>query len=506
MKKTAGSSPRKRTEADGYDVQMFNLLQLKKELAKYATLEATPFLVRMESQEAKVYGQDVLALLRRAHDRLAEKYDWKPASPIIVEIFPRQNDFAVRTFGLPGASGYLGVCFGTVITANSPASRREDPANWQAVLWHEYCHVVTLELTRHRIPRWLSEGISVYEERQADPAWGQKMNPEYRQRILAGRLVPIAQLSGAFLQPETPLDLQFAYYQSSLVVEFLVQRFGFPTLRKILDDLGNGIEIGPALERNAADLNQLDAEFRADAAEQARQLGYGLDWEEYDLSGIIDDDDPDRLAGWVKDHPTSLRGLLALAKQSVQSHEWDRAVAPLQKLVELYPEQIGGDSASLLLAAVHRRRKDAASERKLLEDYVLKDDAPAESLFRLLELQQAARDWPAVMATAQRLRGIQPLSPALHRSQAMAAEELSRWSDAVTSLESLRLLAPDDPADLNYRLARGYRALGDPRAKRHVLLALEAAPRFRAAQELLLELVDGQEAASPETTNPERRK
>ena len=47
------------------------------------------------------------------------------AEPVIVEIFPRQKDFAVRTFGLPGADGFLGVCFGRVITANSPASQGE---------------------------------------------------------------------------------------------------------------------------------------------------------------------------------------------------------------------------------------------------------------------------------------------------------------------------------------------------------------------------------------------
>ena len=67
---------------------------------------------------------------------------------------------------------------------------------------------------------------------------------------------------------------------------------------------------------------------------------------------------------------------------------------------------------------------------------------------------------------------------------------MSRWPDAAASLESLLLLAPDDTADLNYRLARSYRHLDDPRAKRHLLLALEAAPRFRAAQELLLKMVD----------------
>ena len=33
-----------------------------------------------------------------------------------MEIFPQQKDFAIRTFGLPGGAGFLGVCFGTVVT------------------------------------------------------------------------------------------------------------------------------------------------------------------------------------------------------------------------------------------------------------------------------------------------------------------------------------------------------------------------------------------------------
>jgi predicted Zn-dependent protease len=477
-------------EADGYDVQMFNLLALRDALAKFATLEEPPFIVRMEAQEAKIYGRDVLALLQRAKERLAEKYGWAPQSPIIVEIFPRQNDFAVRTFGMPGVSGFLGVCFGTVITANSPASQRERPSNGQSVLWHEFCHVVTLELTRHRIPRWLSEGISVYEEHQADPSWGQPMNPDDRERILSGRLTPIRQLSGAFLNPESSRDLQFAYFESSLVVDFLVRRYGFAALQAVLHDLAAGLPIEQALERHASDLDQFDAEFRADAAEQAKQLGYGLDWEEYDLSAILDDDDPDRLDRWLDDHPTSLRGLLAKAKQAIEARDWEAAIGPLEKLIELYPEQTGADSAYVLLAAVHRQREDIAAERKLLEDYVLRDDAPSAELFRLLELQQDAEDWPAVMATVQRLRGIQPLSAAVHRSQAAAAEHLKRWSDAVAALEASEILAPDDPADLHYRLGRAYHQTGSPAAKRRVLMALELAPRYQAAQELLLEIVD----------------
>ena len=116
-------------------------------------------------------------LLRRAKKTLCEKYGVTLTEPVIVEIFPQRKEFAVRTFGLPGADGLLGVCFGRVVTANSPASQGEHPANWEAVLWHEFCHVVTLSKTHNKMPRWLSEGISVHEEGREDPAWGTALSP-----------------------------------------------------------------------------------------------------------------------------------------------------------------------------------------------------------------------------------------------------------------------------------------------------------------------------------------
>ncbi len=88
------------------------------------------------------------------------------------------------------------------------------------------------------MPRWLSEGISVYEEQQRDPIWGQRMTPQYRQMILTGEMTPVGKLSTAFMSPPSPMHLQFAYYQSSLVVEFLVERFGFEVIKAILADLG----------------------------------------------------------------------------------------------------------------------------------------------------------------------------------------------------------------------------------------------------------------------------
>src|SRR6185503_13083827 len=215
------------------DVEVFNLVTLHQTMAKFTAVTNRDFIVRMSPHEAALYGANVLELLDRARSNLCAKYGFEISRPTIVEVFPAQKDFAVRTFGMPGNPGYLGVCFGRLITANSPASQGGSPVNWQSVLWHEFCHVVTLQMTRNKMPRWLSEGISVYEERLAQPAWGERMTPAYRDRITNGKLPVVSELSSLFLTARNDADVQFAYYLSSLVVEFLVEQYGHASLMRV---------------------------------------------------------------------------------------------------------------------------------------------------------------------------------------------------------------------------------------------------------------------------------
>ena len=189
---------------------------------------------------------------------------------------------------MPDNPGFLGVCFGRVVTANSPASQGGNPANWEAVLWHEFCHVVTLQLTKNKMPRWLSEGISVYEELQANPTWGQTMNPRYREMVLGDDLTPVSELSAAFLTPKSDLHVQFAYYQSALVVEYLAGEFGFEKLKAILRDLANGVDINEAIAKHTAPMKQIEKEFATFAKAKAEALGPGLDWKKPEAeSGLL---------------------------------------------------------------------------------------------------------------------------------------------------------------------------------------------------------------------------
>ena len=164
-------------QRDGYDVTAYNLVTLRETVSQFRTLTNQDFVLQMNRREAALYGDRALDLLQRAKNHLSAKYGFTLERRTTVEIFPEQKDFAVRTFGIPDNPGFLGVCFGHVITANSPASQTAHPASWEAVLWHEFCHTVTLTKTKNKMPRWLSEGISVFEEERENPSWGQWMQP-----------------------------------------------------------------------------------------------------------------------------------------------------------------------------------------------------------------------------------------------------------------------------------------------------------------------------------------
>ena len=45
-------------------------------------------------------------------------------------------------------------------------------------MWHELSHVYVLTATNHRVPRWFTEGLAVYEETAASPDWGDRLDPQ----------------------------------------------------------------------------------------------------------------------------------------------------------------------------------------------------------------------------------------------------------------------------------------------------------------------------------------
>ncbi len=482
-------------EKDDYDVGAFNLVTLQDTMAKYATLTTEDFVVRMAAKEAAVYGPRVLELLTKAKRTLATKYEIDLAKPTYIEIFADQKDFAVRTFGMPDVAGFLGVCFGRVVTANSPAAHGGNPTNWEAVLWHEFCHVVTLQLTKNKMPRWLSEGISVYEERQASRAWGMRIDPAYRQMILGKDLVPVGKLSAAFLSPKTPRHLQFAYLQSSLVVEFIITRHGIDKLRGVLRDLRAGVEINAALAKNVAPLDELEKEFAAYAKESAERLAPKLNFVEPPAE-LLAPTAAAEVAAWQKLHPDNYWMMTTRARKLTEEKKWAEAREVLEKIIAAYPTAKGAETPYRPLAKVLRELGDKPAERTALETWATLDDEAVDAYLRLMELATETKDWPSVRRNAERYLGVNPLVAPPWRFLAQASSELGETPTAITAWRTLLKLEVPDPAGAHFQLAKLLRKNGETaEARSQVLLALEEAPRFREALKVLAELNRAKPAA-----------
>ena len=485
-------------QEDGYDVEAFNLVTLNDTMAKFVTLRNEDFVVRMTAHEAAVYGPLVMDLLGRAKTALVGKYGAELVAPTTVEIFADPKDFAVRTFGMPDIPGFLGVCFGRVVTANSPASTAKSNTNWQSVLWHEFCHVVTLQLTKNKMPRWLSEGISVYEERQANPAWGQHLTPVYRELILKdGKegLTPVRSMSAAFLAPPTPERLQFAYYQASLVVEFLIETHGLEKLRAVLRTLRDGDDINRALAKHIAPLDEIETKFVAYARDFAGKLGPELNWEK-PAKELFRADAAVQLQGWSALRPKNYWMEQRRIRSLLEDKQWGEAKQALNTLLKLYPDQRGDDSALRLLAQVQRELKETSEERETLRKLAAIDGEAADAYLRLAELAAAEGAWAEVILNTRRFLEINPLVAPPWRFLAKASAATGEDATGIMANRTLLRFDPANPSEVHFELARLLRRTGDPAARREVLLALEDAPRHRAALNLLLEIDSGGPAPS----------
>jgi tetratricopeptide (TPR) repeat protein len=344
------------------------------------------------------------------------------------------------------------------------------------------------------MPRWLSEGISVYEERQRDVSWGESMTPAYREMLLSEDLTPVSQLSAAFLSPPSPVHLQFAYFESSLVIEFLIQEHGLEKLKAILVDLGNGISMNDALARHTGSLNKLDATFDAYAKQVASKFGERADWSKEDLPEKPTLED---LQKWVVKNPNNFWARQSLATMLVRRKKFQEAKEHLEHLVSL--GAVTGSSGGVLemLAPIYRNLNQQEDEVETLKKTVSLCSNALPALRRLTELSTTAGDWESVRQYSQKILAINPMLFYGQESAARAAEELDEPNNALPALMAQLQLDPIDPAELNYRVARAHHGLGQrDDARRFVLAALDEAPRYRDAHRLLLQLSEDYGTAS----------
>ena len=471
-------------DEDPYDIVTFNLLDLLDRLDDFEVVEDGNIVMKFAPAEARLMREQALPLAREALDRLAKQWDVQIAGPILIEMFPKHDDFAVRNLGLPGMIGALGACFGRVVTLDSPAARPPGEYNWQPTLWHELAHVITLHLSNNRVPRWVTEGISVWEERRARPEWGYEMEVAFAHAIGQKRVLPIETLNEGFSDPRM---ISLAYHQASIVMEHLSDRFGQAALKTLLQAYGRGLETDAAFkEAFNVTIADVQASFDKVLEQRYAPLRQALDAPELKESPSLE-----ALKSLATEHPTSFPVQMALGKALAETGDAPGAIAALERASELLPRATGADNPHKLIAAIALEAKDTTRAIQALEAVLKVDHADVEAARTLAPLVAALGDPARTQDAYQRIVNVDPYDSAAHSELGRLAMQRGDLPAAIRAFRSALATRKADLATAHADLGEAYfRAGRAGEAKVEILAALEIAPSYERAQDLLLKLVD----------------
>jgi cellulose synthase operon protein C len=476
-------------KADPFSKLTKNQLEVMDNVDKYVTFRDGDVVMRLDPTEAPVLHEYAMALAKQALSTLAARYEFTPRGPILVEIFPKHDDFAVRTLGLPGMTGALGVCFGRVVTMDSPRARPPGEFQWEATLWHELAHVITLQMSNQRVPRWLTEGISVYEEKKARAEWGREMDVTFAGMLNRGETLKLKDLNSAFTNPKT---ISLAYYQASLLVEHIVNAYGDAGLRKLVRAYANGVDTDGALKAALnTDFDQMQAGFDQTIEKMFGPMRRAMAVPE-GVEELLKMPLP-AIRTIAEANPRSFPVQMALGTAARKAKQHDDAMAAFERAAALVPIAGGPGSPHEQMAAIALENKDRGRAITELTALVAADFNNVEAARQLADLlrQSGVEDAARLAPVYQRIAAIDPFDPEAHAMLGRFALERNEADAAAREFRTVIALGPVDKAAAFTDLGESYFKGGKrAEAKKQILSALEIAPGYERAQGLLLKLVE----------------
>lgn len=461
-----------------------NLLDLLDHLDTFDVVPHGEFIFKFAKSESAVLRAYALPLADEAYRVFAARYGIRPQGPILVEVFPDHDDFAVRTLGLPGLVGALGACFGRVVSMDSPRARPQGDFSWQATLWHELAHVFTLQASDYRVPRWLTEGASTYEEYKRNAAWGRELHLEFARELSAGRNFGVKKLPEAFKRPES---LALAYFEASLLVEHLVEVNGEAGLRTLLSTYASGADDTAAFAKAfGKSVDDVEASFKIFVDRQYSALAESMRAPKQqvpadDLSGLRARADSER---------GSFVSQLAYGLALVESGDLAAARPVLERAAALAPQATGDTSPRFILAGIAESEKDTARARRELVALLEFDHTNIVAARKLATLAAAAGAADEEDRALRLIADLDPFDAGTHVKLGRRLMQRGRWAEALIEFDASIALGPPNPAEAQTDRAEALLKLGrKDEARRAVMTALQTAPTYGRAQDLLLDVM-----------------
>lgn len=441
---------RRAWRGDRYNVRTYNLLELFENVIpkhyEVLTLDLDPaskarggLRLRLPVAEKELLPPLLLPMIRAEWQDLVRRYGFTPKVPVTLELYADPQHYAVRTVGLPGLAA-LGVTFGQVVTGRSPA---QGAFNWGLMIWHEFSHVFAIQLSRSRVPRWFTEGLSEWETARVRKEWRRNNRAELYAALRDGKLPSLAELNAGFTRARDVAHIVVAYQEAAAAMDFLIRRFGFPIVPRALRLFARGQRSAQVLPQvTGLSMAALDQAFRADLKERLAAYAGTFFVRPSDYS----DGEALRAAlkagqgagpvpvpgpGPVHDQ-ARLRGLLALSLLHAEG-DIERAQAEVEQGLKADP---ASPECLLASAQIAVRRKDRAGAERILHGMIRSKDRGEgyDARFLLGQLAAARGDVAAAEEHLNKAKAFDPDRAEPYAELARLYTKLKREPDALREL------------------------------------------------------------------------
>jgi tetratricopeptide (TPR) repeat protein len=465
-------------ELDPFSPRSVNTLRLMDSFGNFRLVDdpptvdgEVPIILRLHKDESAALAPYAIELTRDSIDVFTERYGFALREPVVIEMYPDHEDFAVRTAGMPGL-GILGATFGYVIAMDSPSGRPSHQFQWGTTLWHEMAHVFTLEATDHLVPRWYSEGLSVFEEWRSGPNPGVRIPMSVYNAMKEDLFLPITELDEGFLRPTYENQVIVSYMQAGIVCDYIDREFGDGKLRELLYAYRDGLN-----------------------TEEAIRSVLGVSPESFDetFAAFVDTEHGPVLAQLDRWHADQVR-----YNNAISEKDWATAIELAAGLIAILPQYVEPDSPYLAAAMAQRELGDNEAAINMMQTFWRNGGYDPVALRRYAEwLVEAGRSADAIDVLYS-INLVDPLDHELHGNLGDLLLAAGRADEALREYEVAISLQPHDMATAWYRLAQAQYELGNvEQSQLNLLQALDVAPNFRPAQRLLLKLASNNNGQNP---------
>jgi tetratricopeptide (TPR) repeat protein len=183
---------------------------------------------------------------------------------------------------------------------------------------------------------------------------------------------------------------------------------------------------------------------------------------------------------------------LAMGEALYKEDKFDQAVEYLERSRTLFPEYGGKGNPYWYLAQIRKQQGQLEKAAEELGGLTRINESHYRAHVELGEIRETLGDPSAAAESLERAIYIYPFEMSLHKRLADLYAQLGQWEASIRERGAVVALERVDRAQAIYELAAAHYQAGDlPAARREVLRALEIAPNFDEALELLLRLQPG---------------